>query len=151
MMATLISAQSEGSLADKAASSLIGALDGDKSGSLSLTEVQSALLGEAPAAGASDAASSVSARIAQGFAKLDTNGDGQLGADELASAMRTLEQRAASSVGRHHHHHHSDTQQAAVTPPAASPAAPAGTPSNDSGSSTATTSVATSAGTSTSA
>ncbi len=153
MMATLISAQSGGSLADKATASLIGALDSNKDGSLSLAEVQAALMGSAPAAGASDSAGSLGAQILSGFGKLDANGDGQLGATELANAMRAMEQSAANGLGwRHRHHHHSETQQAAAAPPtAAPPADPASTPSTDAAAPAVTTVAAAGASASTAA
>jgi len=121
MMATLIAAQSQGSLADQASASLIGTLDNDRDGSLSLAEVQRALSGGGQAD--TTTTSSTTSPVDKAFAKLDANGDGELSASELSSAMQTLEQTASEMIGRRHHHHHHDTQTAATD--ATTPATPA--------------------------
>ncbi|CAN5382643.1 hypothetical protein BH10PSE1_BH10PSE1_31710 [soil metagenome] len=60
------------------ASNILSAADADAGGSLSLSEIASSL-GEDDSSSLSDA-----------FAKLDTNGDGGLGADELTSAVEAV-------------------------------------------------------------
>lgn len=78
------------------ANKLIGKVDGDGDGSLSLAEIESTLSGtpkSASGAAASDP-------LAQAFASLDTDGDGKLGTSELSRALDTLK------ASHHHHHRH---------------------------------------------
>ncbi len=85
------------------ANKLIGKVDGDGDGSLSLAEIESTLSG-APKSASGAAASDP---LAQAFASLDTDGDGKLNASELSSALDTLK-------ASHHHHHHRHAGPASV-------------------------------------
>ncbi len=107
----LISAQASPPTSDQVAQGLISALDMDGSGSLSLSEISSAL--SDPSAGAAANATAASG-LSAAFAKMDTNGDGQLSAGELSAALSTAAQEASAqgqagaqgAGGGHHHHHH---------------------------------------------
>jgi len=91
-LASLLTAQeappSSAELADK----IIGVADGDGNGSLSLGEVEKAI--------GADTTSGADA-LGQAFASVDTNGDGQIGSDELTAALD-----ARKAHGAHHGHHH---------------------------------------------
>jgi hypothetical protein len=69
--------------------------------SLSLSQVETALTG-------SSASSSANTALAAAFSQLDTNGDGQLSASELARGVENLaqDQSTQGASGHHHHHHH---------------------------------------------
>lgn len=96
------------------ANQLLGKLDKDGDGALSLDEIKSALSGKGQ--GLDD-------RIDAAVKQLDTNGDGKLDASELQAGLQNLR-------GHHgHHHHYAYGQQPPQTPPSTDPAAPpAGSP-----------------------
>ncbi len=101
-LASLMTTQQQGPPSSTdIANKVIGAVDTDGDGQLSLAEIEKAL--GADTTSGTDAAS-------QAFAKLDTNGDGKISADELASALDAKKAADASSTGGpggvHHHHHH---------------------------------------------
>ena len=100
-LASLMTTQQQGPPSSTdIANKVIGAVDTDGDGQLSLDEIEKAL--GADTTSGTDAAS-------QAFAKLDTNGDGKISADELASALDARKAADASSgagpSGVHHHHH----------------------------------------------
>ena len=97
-LASLLDAQQAPPTSTDIAQKVISAADSDGDGALSLTEVEQAL-GQDTTAGADNG-------LAQAFAKLDTNGDGKLSQDELASAIDAQQAQQASTSGVHHHHHH---------------------------------------------
>ena len=115
LLSTLIAAQSTASRASSTAGKLVSTFDGDSSGSLSLAEVQQALGGGGGAQGANAASATNASAISQAFAKIDTNGDGQLSQSELATALQSLQQDGQASGAHHHHHHHPDVAQASTT------------------------------------
>ena len=92
-LASLVDLQASPPSASDIASTLLGAFDADQNGSLSLDEVQTALSKMGDTADAS--------KVKDAFARLDTNGDGQLSADELATAIQAHQQ-----AGHAHHGHH---------------------------------------------
>ncbi len=83
------------------ASQVIGAVDTDGDGSLSLDEIEKAL-GQDTASGTDG--------LSQAFGQLDANGDGKLSQDELATAIDN--QKASAPQHHHHHHHHAGGAQA---------------------------------------
>jgi Ca2+-binding EF-hand superfamily protein len=93
------------------ANKVIGAVDADGDGQLSLAEIEKAL--GADTTSGTDASSQ--ANMGQAFAKLDANGDGKISADELASALDAKKAADSSSVAgpggvhRHHHAHHASS------------------------------------------
>lgn len=97
-LASLLSVQQQPSASDFAAK-LIGQVDANGDGSLSLDEIKSTL----EKAGLSKTSSTSSASggdpLAQAFGKLDSNGDGKLDGTELASALDAL-------MKSHHSHRH---------------------------------------------
>jgi hypothetical protein len=95
--------------------------------SLSLSQVETALTG-------SSASSPANTALASAFSQLDTNGDGQLSASELAAGVEALQQ---ADGGGHHHHHHHHAEASSSTDATASTTA---TTSAASGASVATTS-----------
>jgi len=100
-LASLMTTQQQGPPSSTdIANKVIGAVDTDGDGQLSLDEIEKAL--GADTTSGTDAAS-------QAFAKLDTNGDGKISTDELASALDAKKAADASSgagpSGVHHHHH----------------------------------------------
>lgn len=106
MMAVLLQAQSQQSMASQAATGLIGALDTNGDGSLSLSEVDQAMSKTGLTPASTDASTSP---FAKAFGKMDTNGDGQLSGSELTAALQTLEQTAAAGMTAPHRHHHHRT------------------------------------------
>ncbi len=82
-LAALISAQGAAPTAAETASALIGAVDGDGDGALSLTELRAAQPGKAGTAHDADS----QGPLARKFAKLDADADGQLSLAELQSAL----------------------------------------------------------------
>ena len=106
-LSALLAAQEGPPSASSVASNMIGSLDTNGDGSLSLDEVEQALSG-----GNASSTSTSNTAEAQAFAKLDTNGDGQLSADELTAALNTMQQDQAQQTHGHHggghHHHHMD-------------------------------------------
>ena len=110
-LSSLLGAQgsSTSSAANSLASMMMGALDGNGDGSLSLDEVNQALTGSGSSSSSSD--------IASAFSALDTNKDGVVSAQELAAALQSsglaggsqadpTQQAAAQGAGGHYHHHH---------------------------------------------
>ena len=119
LLSALISAQSAPPTSAQVAKGLISTLDGNGDGSLSLSEITSAL-SQTTGSTAGGGTSGLSAA----FAKIDANGDGTLSADELAAALDTAVQDAQTQgPQRHHHHHHHGAQQASAQ--TATDAAPA--------------------------
>jgi len=128
LLSALLSTQSAPPSADSVASGLISQLDSNSDGSLSLAEVTQAMTGQgnstgtastqATDSGAVSTQATASNAVASAFAKLDTNGDGQLSSSELAAAITSLNQEASSVSGHHRHHHQADaTQQASQSTP----------------------------------
>ena len=97
-LASLLSVQQQPSASDFA-SKLIGQVDANGDGSLSLDEIKSTL----EKAGLTQTSKSTSASnsdpLAQAFGKLDSNGDGKLDSTELASALEAM-------MKSHHGHRH---------------------------------------------
>jgi hypothetical protein len=94
--------------ATNAANSIISA-DGSN-GEISLAQVTGAL--------GSSGSTETSAQISSAFNALDTNGDGQLSATELASALQEMQnQGQTQGVGGHHHHHHMSAPQSSSSDP----------------------------------
>jgi Ca2+-binding EF-hand superfamily protein len=92
-LSALIAFQAQPPLASNLASEILGGTDTDQNGALSLDEVSKAL--------SSSRSSSSASAIQTAFARMDTNTDGQLDSDELATALQQMQQ----GHGRHHHHH----------------------------------------------
>jgi hypothetical protein len=93
------------------ADQMVSQLDTNGDGSLSLSEIESAL----GVSGGSDGSGSPSPTgassnaidgLTAAFAQVDSNGDGQLSADELTSALGQMQGHRG-----HHHHHHPDGDQ----------------------------------------
>lgn len=127
LLSALLSTQNAPPSAASVASGMISQLDSNGDGSLNLAEVMQAVTGQGSSTGAassqapaSTAQSVASDAVASAFAKLDTNGDGQLSSSELAAAITNLNQEASSLSGHHHHHHHADETQQASTSASAS-------------------------------
>jgi Ca2+-binding EF-hand superfamily protein len=78
-----------GSSAGDAANALVQAFDTDGDGTISLSELEAGL----KPGGSTTFTDVADARIARQFAKLDANGDGQVSADELTSAIQAREAR----------------------------------------------------------
>ncbi len=97
-LASLLSVQQQPSASDFA-TKLIGQVDTNGDGNLSLDEIKSTLekAGLTKTSSTSDAGASDP--LAQAFGKLDSNGDGKLDTNELASALETL-------LKSHHGHRH---------------------------------------------
>jgi hypothetical protein len=100
LLSALISAQSSPPSTADIAKGMISALDGDGDGSLSLSEVGKAITGGSTTPGHG----LTSAVISDAFARLDTNADGQLSADELTAALNGV-----GSLFHHHRHHAAGT------------------------------------------
>ena len=115
LLTALLSAQTAPPTTSSLAKTLVSTLDSNGDGALSLTEVNQAITGNAPGSSTSLA----NAAIADAFAKLDGDGDGQLSPDELAAAMNRL------GGLLHHHHHHPAVAQPAPATQAASSVSPA--------------------------
>jgi Ca2+-binding EF-hand superfamily protein len=99
-LASLLTTQQGPPSSTDIANKVIGAVDTDGDGQLSLDEIEKAL--------GSDTTSGTDA-ASQAFAKLDANGDGKISADELSSALDAKKATDASSTGGaggvHHHRH----------------------------------------------
>lgn len=108
-LSSLLGQQEQAPSFSDLASTLISSSDADASGGLSLSEIESALGGDGSGATAASAASSTDS-LSQALANLDTNGDGQLSQDELATA---LQQNAPAGVPHRHRHHVGGAQTAA--------------------------------------
>ncbi|HEY4031880.1 MAG TPA: hypothetical protein VGM25_16160, partial [Caulobacteraceae bacterium] len=96
------------------AGQMVGQLDGNGDGTLSLSEVENALgvssgtaTGGADGADANGASSSTAAQdgVSAAFTQIDANGDGQLSADELTNALNQAQAPVHRGGGGHHHHH----------------------------------------------
>ena len=96
---------SQGSSVDYSAMAqqLMTTMDSNKNGTIDKTEFS-----QAAQALAKNANNSSSSNVDAAFAKMDTNGDGQISSDEMLAAMK---QASAQTQGKHHHggHHHTDT------------------------------------------
>jgi glucan biosynthesis protein len=85
------------------AQQLMSTMDTNKSGSIDKAEFS-----QAAQALSKNATNSSSSSIDTAFAKMDTNGDGQISSDEM---MAALKQASTQTQGKHHHgghHHHTD-------------------------------------------
>jgi Ca2+-binding EF-hand superfamily protein len=100
-LASLLSAQEAPPSSADIAAKIIGVADTNSDGSLSLGEVEKAL-GADTTTGA-DSSSGANA-LGQAFSSIDTNGDGQISADELTNALDA--QKAAHGAHHGHHAHH---------------------------------------------
>lgn len=82
--------------------------------------------------------------IQAAFASIDTNGDGQISASELATALSQAEQQGQVSVpsfGHHHHHHHHGGVESTTN--ATDPSQTASIPTSGSSTTSSTTSTTT--------
>lgn len=79
-------------------------------GGISLSQVQNAIGGSGSATSGSTSSSTPSTLdgLASAFASVDTNGDGELSADELTNALNQMQgdQGSGQVHGHHGHHHH---------------------------------------------
>jgi Ca2+-binding EF-hand superfamily protein len=121
-LASLLSAQEAPTSASSIASQIMSVADTNGDGSLSLSEVENALgmstaSGTDSTSGANSASgtdsSSGADALAQAFAQIDTNGDGEISQQELTNALAAQNgsqgaQGAQGVHGAHHggHHHH---------------------------------------------
>jgi glucan biosynthesis protein len=96
---------SQGSSVDYSAMAqqLMTTMDTNKNGTIDKTEFS-----QAAQALAKNANNSSSSNVDAAFAKMDTNGDGQISSDEMLAALK---QASTQTQGKHHHggHHHTDT------------------------------------------
>jgi len=127
LLSSLISLQSNPPSVSDVANAVISSVDTNGDGEISLSEFENALGGgssntastsSASSSASSSAASTASAEdtvLAAGFAKLDTNGDGEISASELTTEIQKALQSTQSGAdqtsqteGAHHHHggHH---------------------------------------------
>lgn len=92
---------------------MIGAVDINSDGELSLSEIENAL-GANGASSPTDATTSLSAdALSHAFSSIDTNGDGEISASELTNALAAQNgsqdtqalQGQQGPQGAHHHHH----------------------------------------------
>ena len=104
-LTALLASQTTPPSASDLASKLIGQVDSDGDGSLSLAEIEKTL--------GQDSSSSASS-LSGAFSQLDANGDGVLSADELTQGLQTMFTKHAG-----HHHHHARAADAATTTAAA--------------------------------
>ncbi len=110
-LASLLSAQEAPPSPADVAAKVIKAVDTNGDGSLSLSEVETALgLNSTSGSDTTSGASSNSGAdaLSPAFGKIDANGDGQISADELTNALQAQNSdQGAQGVhrGRHHHHH----------------------------------------------
>ncbi len=93
-------APTQGAGQTQAVQQLMSTMDTNKSGSIDKAEFSQA--SQTLAKNASNASSS---SIDAAFGKIDTNGDGQISADEFMSAMK---QATAQNETQKPHHHHSE-------------------------------------------
>lgn len=86
------------------ANQMIGQLDSDGDGSLSLSEIENAL-GTTSTTNGGNSTSSTDAQdgLSAAFAAVDANGDGQLSSDELTNALGQMQTQHAHGHGHHHH------------------------------------------------
>ena len=153
VLQTLLSAQTTQSAQPSAtdfANALIKGLDQNSDGSLSLSEVQQALKGLRSQTSQSSAGSSTSNDpLAQAFAALDTDGDGQLSAAELTAGLEKLakDQSAAAALSPHRHHHHHPVEAAQQAEKPAAPSDASTAPTTATATSTAATASAASTST----
>jgi len=97
-LASLLSVQQQPSASDFAAK-LIGQVDSNGDGSLSLDEIKSVLEKAGLTKTSATTDTSAGESLAKAFGKLDSNGDSKLDTSELASALETL-------MKAHHGHRH---------------------------------------------
>ena len=92
---------SQGASADFSAiaQQLMSTMDTNKSGSVDKAEFS-----QAAQALAKNANNSSSSSVDNAFAKMDTNGDGQITSDEMMSAMKQATSQNATQQTHHHHH-----------------------------------------------
>jgi Ca2+-binding EF-hand superfamily protein len=105
-LSSLLSAQEAPPSAANVASQVMSAVDTNGDGSLSLSEIETAL-GADTSSGAD--ASPIASAISQAFSQIDTNGDGEISANELTNALQAQNQAQGAQQGpqgAHHHHHH---------------------------------------------
>lgn len=103
-LASLLSAQEAPPSSAGVAAKVISTADTNGDGTLSLSEIESALGADTTVSG-SDTTSGASA-LGKAFASIDTNGDGQIGADELTTALDAQKGAQGAHHGRHAHHAH---------------------------------------------
>ncbi len=96
-------APTQGAGQTQAVQQLMSTMDTNKSGSIDKAEFSQA--SQTLAKNASNASSS---SIDAAFGKIDTNGDGQISADEFMSAMKQATAQNETQKPHHHHHHHSE-------------------------------------------
>lgn len=97
-LASLLSVQQQPSASDLA-SKLIGQVDTDSDGSLSLDEIRSTLEKAGLGKASSTSVTSSQDLLTSAFGKLDGNGDGKLDTSELTSALEEM-------MKSHHGHRH---------------------------------------------
>ncbi len=107
-LSSLLSAQEAPPSSADLASQVMSAVDSNGDGSLSLSEIETAL-GADTSTGAE--ASPIASAISQAFSQIDTNGDGEISSSELTSALDAQNQAQGAQQqqgpqGAHHHHHH---------------------------------------------
>jgi Ca2+-binding EF-hand superfamily protein len=95
-LASLLSAQEAPPSSSDIAAKIISVADTNGDGTLSLSEVETAL-GADTTSGANP--------LSQAFSAIDTNGDGQISASELTNAL-DAQKGAQGAQGAHHGHHH---------------------------------------------
>ncbi|WP_293372560.1 EF-hand domain-containing protein [Phenylobacterium sp.] len=111
-LSSLLTAQEGPPTASSIASQIMSVADTNGDGSLSLSEIETAI-GADSASGTnttsgSDTASGSNA-LTQAFNAIDTNGDGEISASELTdalSAQNAAQNGAQGAQAAHHHHHH---------------------------------------------
>lgn len=106
-LAVLLSAQEAPPSSADIAGKIIGVADSNGGGSLSLSEVEK-VLGADTTTGAD--ASSGANPLAQAFASVDANGDGQISATELSNALDAQKAAQGAHHGHHGHHAHAARQ-----------------------------------------
>lgn len=110
-LASLLSAQEGPPSASSVASQIMQVADTDGDGSLSLSEVETAL-GQSSGADSTSGADSSTGGLAQAFSQIDTNGDGEISQQELTNALQAQSGSQGAQgpqggpQGAHHGHHH---------------------------------------------
>ncbi|MFA5214566.1 EF-hand domain-containing protein [Sulfuricurvum sp.] len=89
------------------AQQFMSTMDTNKSGSVDKAEFS-----QAAQALAQNANNSSSSNVNAAFAKIDTNGDGQISSDEM---MAALKQASTQTQGKHHHGHHHHSSDASAS------------------------------------
>jgi Ca2+-binding EF-hand superfamily protein len=112
-LSSLLSAQEAPPSPADVAQQVIGAVDINSDGELSLSEIENAL-GANGASSPTGATTSLSAdALSQAFSSIDTDGDGEISASELTNALAAQNgsqdtqalQGQQGPQGAHHHHH----------------------------------------------